>query len=159
MAVASLNELVKDRDMVLLYREYLHDLHSSENLSFWMEVENYKNLPQEELEVVGREIYDKYISKDSPYEINIDSKMRKQVVASVAVGYTQNIFTPIQNAIWKSMELDTFPKFLQSPAYKKLQSGNTTAKTKITRTRSGTLGMVDRYFERQNTHSNNNPSS
>jgi hypothetical protein len=40
--VGSLKELVQNKDLVLVFRNFLHDVYNSENLAFWFEIEEYK---------------------------------------------------------------------------------------------------------------------
>jgi hypothetical protein len=38
----SLAEVLADDDLALLFRDFLHHLHSAENLAFWLEIEEFK---------------------------------------------------------------------------------------------------------------------
>eukprot|EP01122_Echinamoeba_exundans_P006595 TRINITY_DN1887_c0_g1_i2.p1 TRINITY_DN1887_c0_g1~~TRINITY_DN1887_c0_g1_i2.p1 ORF type:complete len:247 (+),score=41.37 TRINITY_DN1887_c0_g1_i2:106-846(+) len=38
----SLAEVLADEDLALLFRDFLHHLHSAENLAFWLEIEEFK---------------------------------------------------------------------------------------------------------------------
>lgn len=114
----NLYEMLKKKDMVYLFREFLHELKSAENLAFWMEVEWYKRLGDPELPAKGSEIYNKYFDPKSNYELNIDAKLRKELEANMKNGAKRNTFDNCQGSVWKMMELDCFPKFLQSARYK-----------------------------------------
>lgn len=114
----NLYEMLKKKDMVYLFREFLHELQSAENLAFWMEIEWFKRLGDAELATKGKEIYQKYFDPSSKYELNVDGKLRKELDESMKSGITRTIFDNCQASVWKSMELDCFPKFLQSARYK-----------------------------------------
>jgi regulator of G-protein signaling len=114
----NLYDMLKNKDLVYLFREFLHQLQSAENLAFWMEIEWYKRLPESDIPAKGAEIYKKYFDPSSTYELNIDGKLRKELNEKIKGGYTREVFDACQASVWKSMELDCFPKFLQSPQYK-----------------------------------------
>ena len=54
----------------LLFR-ISHELHNAENLSFWMEVEDFKLMSDSEIPDRAKEIYDKYFDAESKYELNV----------------------------------------------------------------------------------------
>ncbi len=99
-----------------LFRQFLHELYNSENLAFWLEVEEYKKLSEEERKDRSQEIYDKYFDPESKYELNVEGKMKKDL-ASQLPSTDINIFLGLQESVWNVLEHDCFPKFLQSKMY------------------------------------------
>jgi hypothetical protein len=115
--ITSLVELLQIKDLVYLFREFLHELKGGENLSFWLEVECYKRLRDEELMPRGREIWNKYFDPKSAYELNIEGRLKNELQANLRTP-NRHAFEACQQSIWKLLEHDCFPKFLQSQKYK-----------------------------------------
>lgn len=116
----TLANVIKNKHSVYLFREFLHELYNAENLSFWLEIEDYKSLPDSEKPTRAREIYNKYFDPKSKYEINVEGKVRKELDELIK-NPDKNTFSNCQGAVWKVMELDCFPKFAQSEKYKEFK--------------------------------------
>jgi hypothetical protein len=113
----NLLSIIKSKQTVYLFREFLHELHNAENLSFWMEVEDLKMLGDSEVPTRVKEIYDKYFDAASQYELNVPGSLRKELVELVKTP-SKSTFNAAQASVWKVMEHDSFPKFLQSDKLK-----------------------------------------
>jgi hypothetical protein len=59
-----------------VFKAFLDSEFAGENLAFWKEVEFFRELPEEQLLVSGREIFNKYIAEGSDYELNITAPLR-----------------------------------------------------------------------------------
>ncbi|GAM21958.1 hypothetical protein SAMD00019534_051330 [Acytostelium subglobosum LB1] len=113
-----LEQIIKDRNLALYYRKFLYDRFSNENLSFWLEAENYRLIDSEELRMKrSKEIYDKYFNSSSRYELNIDHIQRAYLQDRICTP-TSDLFLPIQGSIRKILELDTIPLFSKSECYR-----------------------------------------
>ena len=55
-------------------------LFSAENLSFYVDAMKLQRIPEEEVPTAAKSIVSKYIKAGSLYEVNIDSKTRKQIM-------------------------------------------------------------------------------
>ncbi len=44
-----LKKIIKDKDLVMYFREFLHTHYNSENLSFWLEIEDLKRIPESQV--------------------------------------------------------------------------------------------------------------
>ena len=66
----------------------------------------------------AKQIYDKYFSDKSQYQINVSSNIVTQLKKRLE---TQNIdsslYQPAQSAVFSLLEMDSFPRFLQSEKY------------------------------------------
>lgn len=116
----TLKEVLKDKELVLLFREFLHECNSAENLAFWLEVEEYKKSPENELQARANEIWDKYFNPKSNYELNVEGKLKSGLEQNLK-NPTPNLFDGPQQAIWKVMEHDSFPKFVQTQRWKQFK--------------------------------------
>jgi len=117
----ALHIILEDRELALIFRGFLHSLYSNENLAFWMVAEDYKTITNKKLRKVrAEEIYHKYFNPDSTYEVNIDGELKKELDLAM-VDPDENTFNNIQKAIWRLMEMDSYPRFVGSEIYKNYQ--------------------------------------
>ena len=114
----SLLKVLQDNNLCILFREYLRSKYCAENLSFWIEVEEFRviNDPVQRRRK-ATEIHDKYFSSDSVFEINLEEEI-KQTVASEISDPDATLFDEAQNAILYLMENDSLVGFLTSELYK-----------------------------------------
>ncbi|KAF2490886.1 RGS-domain-containing protein [Lophium mytilinum] len=127
----------------LLFREFLQESHCAENLSFYLEVQDftkqYKEAkamsPAPKVEVIREtlaaaySLYNAFLAPGSPNELNIDHSLRTQLASRMtrAVGDDTSmlksldevalLFDRAQNSIFKLMASDSVPKFVRSPKY------------------------------------------
>ncbi len=80
-------------------------------------MEIYKRIPEEQLANKGKEIYKKYFDASSNYELNVEGKLRKELDENIKAP-SRGTFDGCQASIWKMLELDCYPKFIQSVKYK-----------------------------------------
>jgi hypothetical protein len=73
MALPTLEETLHDLELAFLYREYLHDVYSSENLSFYLEIEDFRSTPEESLKERFGQIVSKYVDDNGERQANIRS--------------------------------------------------------------------------------------
>jgi len=112
-----IDELFKDRDLFLAFREYLYQQLAHENLSFFVESANFECLTNEE-EVTKRakEIFDKFIGPQAAQPINLDflvvERLKKNLVKP-----TNQSYKAVTEKIWKVLTNEWFPDFVVSPLY------------------------------------------
>jgi len=112
------DELWKDKDLFLAFREYLYLQQTQENLAFFLEVANYETLADEkELEKRAQEIFQKFIVDNAPYHINLDFVFREKVKKQLTPP-TPNSFTFVKDKIWKVLANDHFTDFVTSDLYR-----------------------------------------
>jgi hypothetical protein len=75
----------------------------------------------------AEEIYRKFLSPSSNYEINVDEATRLELQTKFeqepgAISDV-HVFDALQNVIWEVMETDCFPKFMRSPIYEEYKRG------------------------------------
>ncbi|KAJ0008910.1 hypothetical protein NQD34_016325 [Periophthalmus magnuspinnatus] len=115
----SLEEALKDpagRDMFL---KFLESEFSSENLRFWLAVQDLKRRPLQEVSSRAHEIWQEFLAEGAPSPINLDSHSYERT--------SQNLKDPgrysyedAQEHIFKLMKSDSYARFLRSNIYQDL---------------------------------------
>ncbi|XP_075927521.1 regulator of G-protein signaling 7 isoform X1 [Petromyzon marinus] len=114
-----IDEALKDsvgRDQFL---RFLESEFSSENLRFWLAVQDLKCRPMREVPERVQEIWREFLASGAPSAINLDSKSYDKTLQNVKEPgrYT---FEDAQEHIYKLMKSDSFARFLRSSAYQEL---------------------------------------
>jgi hypothetical protein len=109
--------IMQNKELVYVFREFLHEVYNNENLSFWLEIERFRDLEEKEISERATEIWGKYFIPDSPYELNIPHNLRK-VVEEQRKTPNKKMFDSIQEHIKITLETDCLPHFLRSEKYK-----------------------------------------
>ncbi|NXL69190.1 RGS13 protein, partial [Leptocoma aspasia] len=105
----------------MIYKTYLKTEHSDENIEFWLACEAYKKItPQRKRISMARKLFTSYIQPWAPNEINIDSPARKAIIRNIQEP-TQSGFEEAEGIIYRHMERDSYPQFLESQFYQKLK--------------------------------------
>jgi len=116
----SFDKLMKCPGGQRLFREFLRSEYSEENMLFYQACEDLKREENPDLvEEKARLIYEDYISILSPKEVSLDSRVR-EVINRNMIEPKPNTFDEAQLQIWTLMHRDSYPRFLNSPLYKKL---------------------------------------
>ncbi|KAM8915401.1 regulator of G-protein signaling 6-like isoform 2-T2 [Spinachia spinachia] len=115
----SLEEALKDaagRDQFL---KFLESEFSSENLRFWLAVQDLKRRPLRDVSARAREIWQEFLAEGAPSSINLDSHSFERT--------SQNLRDPgrysyedAQEHIFKLMKSDSYARFLRSNIYQDL---------------------------------------
>uniref|UniRef100_A0A668UFV0 Regulator of G protein signaling 6 n=1 Tax=Oreochromis aureus TaxID=47969 RepID=A0A668UFV0_OREAU len=115
----SLDEALKDpagRDQFL---KFLESEFSSENLRFWLAVQDFKRRPLHEVPSRAQEIWQEFLAEGAPSSINLDSHSYERT--------SQNLKDPgrysyedAQEHIFKLMKSDSYARFLRSNIYQDL---------------------------------------
>ncbi|CAK7228112.1 human AMSH/STAMBP protein ubiquitin specific-protease [Sporothrix curviconia] len=142
-----LDKILNDAALRLLFRENLRETHCEENLSFYLDVDDFvRNCRQsirlaqkspgattmdgiKEIMAQAYGIYNAFLAPGSPCELNIDHQLRNNLATRMtkAVGQdgamietlheVMTLFEDAQNAVFKLMASDSVPKFLRHPKY------------------------------------------
>ncbi len=112
-----LNKILMKKKARNIFRSFLVSMHSVESLLFWIAVEKYRKITdKEERQVRLRQIYAKFFSRDSPYEINV-SGHTKDAVKKAQDDPKPDSCDEAQKLIFLLMIQSTFDYFLKSPVY------------------------------------------
>ncbi|NXE32815.1 RGS13 protein, partial [Ptilorrhoa leucosticta] len=117
----SFENLVTSKYGPMIYKSYLKTEHSDENIEFWLACEAYKKITSQRKRIsMARKLFTSYIQPQAPNEINIDSPARKAIMRNIQEP-TQSCFDEAQRIIYRHMERDSYPRFLESQFYQKLK--------------------------------------
>lgn len=113
----SLNALLASQTGVAVFGAFLRSEFSEENLQFYLACEQYKHSSNNfSLQRRARDISTTYIQPGSPREVNLDSKTRDLTLALLqAPSHTS--LNHAQKRIYSLLDLDCYPRFLQSSIY------------------------------------------
>ncbi|XP_029449883.1 regulator of G-protein signaling 7 isoform X3 [Rhinatrema bivittatum] len=114
-----MDEVLKDPVGKEQFLKFLESEFSSENLRFWMAVEDLKKRPIRDVPSRVQEIWQEFLAPGAPSAINLDSKSYDKTTQNVkdAGRYT---FEDAQEHIYKLMKSDSYPRFIRSSAYQEL---------------------------------------
>uniref|UniRef100_A0A8C1YKC3 Regulator of G protein signaling 7a n=1 Tax=Cyprinus carpio TaxID=7962 RepID=A0A8C1YKC3_CYPCA len=114
-----IDEVLKDPVGREQFLKFLESEFSSENLRFWLAVQELKRRPIREVPTRVQEIWEEFLAPGAPSAINVDSKSYDKT--------TQNIkdpgryaFEDAQEHIYKLMKSDSYSRFIRSSAYQEL---------------------------------------
>ncbi|KAJ4378466.1 AMSH/STAMBP protein ubiquitin specific-protease [Didymella sp. IMI 355093] len=137
------NVIIRNPSWRLLYREFLKETMCEENLSFYLEVQEFNrqyraaigDKGENKVETIRETLaaayglYNAFLAPGSPNELNIDHGLRTQLATRMtrAVGddaamlqslnEVATLFDKAQNSIFKLMSSDSVPKFVKHPKY------------------------------------------
>ncbi|KAF2848940.1 RGS-domain-containing protein [Plenodomus tracheiphilus IPT5] len=137
------NVIIRNPSWRLLYREFLKETMCEENLSFYLEVQEFNRQYRQAINDKGENkvetiretlaaaygLYNAFLAPGSPNELNIDHGLRTQLATRMtrAVGddaamlqslnEVASLFEKAQNSIFKLMSSDSVPKFIKHPKY------------------------------------------
>ncbi|KAI0204789.1 regulator of G-protein signaling [Astrocystis sublimbata] len=142
-----LDKILNDAALRLLFRENLRETHCEENLSFYLDVEEFvrsccgaiKSAQRnptstsmdgiKEIMAQAYSIYNAFLAPGSPCELNIDHQLRSNLATRMTKAVGQDVamigtlhevmtlFEDAQNAVFKLMASDSVPKFLRNTKY------------------------------------------
>ncbi|XP_047223723.1 regulator of G-protein signaling 20 isoform X2 [Girardinichthys multiradiatus] len=102
------------------FRQFLRTEFSEENMLFWLACEEFsKETNKSVIEEKARLIYEDYISILSPKEVSLDSRVREVINRNMPEP-TLHTFDDAQLQIYTLMQRDSYPRYLNTPAYKNL---------------------------------------
>uniref|UniRef100_A0A8C5CUE1 Regulator of G protein signaling 6 n=1 Tax=Gadus morhua TaxID=8049 RepID=A0A8C5CUE1_GADMO len=115
----SMEEALKDpvgRDQFL---KFLESEFSSENLRFWLAVQELKRRPLQEVASRAQEIWQEFLAEGAPSSINLDSHSYERTSQNLKDPGRYS-FEDAQEHIFKLMKSDSYARFLRSNIYQDL---------------------------------------
>eukprot|EP01104_Vermistella_antarctica_P002344 TRINITY_DN12612_c0_g1_i1.p1 TRINITY_DN12612_c0_g1~~TRINITY_DN12612_c0_g1_i1.p1 ORF type:complete len:417 (-),score=75.63 TRINITY_DN12612_c0_g1_i1:571-1821(-) len=106
-----LYQILHDKGLCLVFRDFLHSHFNQENLVFWFEVEDFRRRDPTMLRTRARFVYDNYLRLKAEYEVNIDYNLRSEF-RNVLKNPTASSADLCQAAVHHLMAMDSVPKFL-----------------------------------------------
>uniref|UniRef100_A0A8C9ME53 Regulator of G-protein signaling 2 n=1 Tax=Serinus canaria TaxID=9135 RepID=A0A8C9ME53_SERCA len=127
------DELLANKYGLAAFRAFLKSEFCEENIEFWLACEDFKKTKSpQKLTLKAKKIYNDFIEKEAPKEINIDFQT-KDMIAQNMQEATHNCFSVAQKRVYSLMENNSYPRFLESEFYQELCK-----KTPISRAAQGT---------------------
>nr|XP_012293474.1 regulator of G-protein signaling 6 isoform X1 [Aotus nancymaae]XP_012293475.1 regulator of G-protein signaling 6 isoform X1 [Aotus nancymaae] len=150
----SFDEILKDQVGRDQFLRFLESEFSSENLRFWLAVQDLKKQPLQDVAKRVEEIWQEFLAPGAPSAINLDSHSYEITSQNVKDGgrYT---FEDAQEHIYKLMKSDSYARFLRSNAYQDLllakkkpesEQGRRTSLEKFTRSVVSSVGFLPSSF-------------
>ncbi|KAJ6232515.1 regulator of g protein signaling [Anaeramoeba flamelloides] len=144
--VPNLETLFLQKNGIKYFTEFAKSELSSENIEFYISVENIKTIKErEQFKKEAEKLFNTYIKPNSLQEINIPSSIRKKIIEEAEMNFfTPHTFDQAQNSIWNLMANDSFQRFFSHSAAYKLY--------KEIKNISGTLRFKTRKHLRQKSY-------
>eukprot|EP00075_Anas_platyrhynchos_P000417 XP_005010411.2 regulator of G-protein signaling 18 [Anas platyrhynchos] len=119
----SFDKLLSQKAGLDAFTKFLKTEFSEENIEFWIACEDYKkSKTTHELFPKAKTIYETFIRKDAPKEVNLDFQT-KEVTSQNIEQPLITTFDAAQNTVYRLMEQDCYPRFLRSDTYLNLVKG------------------------------------
>ncbi|NXG79915.1 RGS18 protein, partial [Baryphthengus martii] len=136
----SFDKLLSEKAGLDAFTKFLKTEFSEENIEFWIACEDYKkSKTARELLPKAKTIYETFIQKDAPKEVNLDFQT-KEVTSQNIEQPILTTFDAAQSTVYRLMEQDSYPRFLRSGPYLNLLKGrNPSRPTLRRRSRSFTV--------------------
>jgi len=117
-----IEQVLKDPVNLNYFKKYCMVEMSMENLLFWLEVQDFKQIEAPEYAgFVARKIFNKYIRVGASQQLSVESLHRQTIQQTFKPDVINpKVFDEIQGACVLSMKLDIFPRFVDSDLYKEL---------------------------------------
>ncbi|NXT89132.1 RGS2 protein, partial [Anhinga rufa] len=127
------DELLANKYGLAAFRAFLKSEFCEENIEFWLACEDFKKTKSpQKLTSKAKKIYNDFIEKEAPKEINIDFQTKNMIAQNIQEA-THNCFSAAQKRVYSLMENNSYPRFLESEFYQELCK-----KTPITKVAQGT---------------------
>eukprot|EP01129_Flabellula_baltica_P001207 TRINITY_DN110_c0_g4_i4.p1 TRINITY_DN110_c0_g4~~TRINITY_DN110_c0_g4_i4.p1 ORF type:complete len:341 (-),score=69.29 TRINITY_DN110_c0_g4_i4:94-1116(-) len=107
----SLDDAILDRTIAMNFLLWLHDQYCSENLTFWLETQNYKYIfDEDDIAKENESIYERYLGGEAN-GLNIDDPLILNEFYERRKVIDRTTFMGVQNVIWALLRLESFPRF------------------------------------------------
>uniref|UniRef100_A0A3B4DB79 Regulator of G protein signaling 7a n=1 Tax=Pygocentrus nattereri TaxID=42514 RepID=A0A3B4DB79_PYGNA len=114
-----MDEVLKDPAGREQFLKFLESEFSSENLRFWLAVQELKRRPIREVPSRVQEIWQEFLAPGAPSAINVDSKSYDKTTQNVK-DPGRYAFEDAQEHIYMLMKSDSYSRFIRSSAYQEL---------------------------------------
>ncbi|KAE9419725.1 hypothetical protein Angca_005824, partial [Angiostrongylus cantonensis] len=118
----SVQELVKDPIGRQVLETFLESEFSSENIRFWIAIQDLKYSPNEQIDHKTERIYEEFLAPGAPAQVNVDSRTLDQTLECLQKATTasarRHAFTHSEEHVFTLMAKDSYPRFVRSQIYK-----------------------------------------
>uniref|UniRef100_A0AAQ4RSF3 Regulator of G protein signaling 7 n=1 Tax=Gasterosteus aculeatus aculeatus TaxID=481459 RepID=A0AAQ4RSF3_GASAC len=126
-----IDEVLKDPVGREQFLKFLESEFSSENLRFWLAVQELKKRPIREVPTRVQEIWQEFLAPGAPSAINVDSKSYGKTTQNVK-DPGRYAFEDAQEHIYKLMKSDSYSRFIRSSAYQELLQAKKKVRKNVT---------------------------
>jgi hypothetical protein len=119
----NLKSILKNQSCTRYLKDYCAKMYCTENLLFWLDVDNYKNLPGSDyMRRVACKIYKKYVADGAKMQVNVSYSVKQDIFAHLLDGDRQ-LFKKVRlNSFWVFVTL--LLRFYECARNKRVQSRN-----------------------------------
>jgi hypothetical protein len=117
----SLRNILTNQIATRYFKDFCQRIFVNESLFFWLDVENYVQLPGTDyMPRAAMKIARKYIYDNAQQQINISHATRAEILKCI-INPSRTLFKRAQLEIFKLLEQDALPKFLRSAEFAAMQ--------------------------------------
>ncbi|VDN52559.1 unnamed protein product [Dracunculus medinensis] len=116
----SVNELVRDPIGRQVLETFLESEFSSENIRFWMAIQDLKFSADKQVDGKSQHIYEEFLASGAPCQVNVDSRTLESTLKLLNDDKTprRHAFSPAEEHVFTLMSKDSYPRFVRSQIYK-----------------------------------------
>lgn len=114
-------ELTRDPIGRQVLETFLESEFSSENIRFWMAIQDLKYSPNCQIELKAQRVHDEFLANGAPCQINIDSRTLDstlQLLREESAVSRRFAFSQAEENVFTLMSKDSYPRFIRSQIYK-----------------------------------------
>mmetsp|Transcript_24509 Transcript_24509/g.31184 ORF Transcript_24509/g.31184 Transcript_24509/m.31184 type:complete len:148 (-) Transcript_24509:65-508(-) len=139
--------IFSDKQLSPVYEQFLQANMAWENFGFYMDVQNFRLLAEEDLAQEAGNIYDKYIEVDSAHELgDITYKLRQNIKESL-VHPSRDMFDELTDIVVDSLTNSTVSDFLRDSLFLNyVDEQFASCKSSTTRRNSGIASIFSCIF-------------
>lgn len=118
----SVQELVKDPIGRQVLETFLESEFSSENIRFWIAIQDLKYAPNEQIYQKAERIREEFLAQGAPAQVNVDSRTLDQTLDCISkakdASQMRFAFFHSEEHVFTLMAKDSYPRFVRSQIYK-----------------------------------------
>jgi len=115
----TLEVVLRDPVLLKLFQEWTSQNLCSENLDFWFDADNFKNIDdKDQMQHEARRIFQRYVREKAQCQINLDFETREVLEEKIKTQISRDMFLHAQHIIFEAMKYDSLTKFMDSDSYR-----------------------------------------
>lgn len=122
MEAPTLDDLIYDANMMIIFYEFLKSIHAEENLIAWVEIELYKGSSsgRETRRNMGVDLLVRYFEPSSKTLINIEGVNYKEILKELNERPARDLFDVAQRVLWDQLAFQCYLRFKDSENVRRL---------------------------------------
>jgi len=128
----TLDDLINDPSMMIIYYDFLRTIHAEENLVAWVEIELYKGsvAAREARRNAGVDLLVRYFEPTSKTLINIEGVNYKDILKELNERPSRDLFDVAQRVLWDQLAFQCYVRFKDSENMRRILTDEPTVKGK-----------------------------